>query len=294
MSKIIFSGLEQLGLNDFANVEIYKKSADTISADLKEDVAIEKNRLTYEKTYTCPVCGNVFKSIAVKSTSYRLAKTDSDFFKRYSLINPYFYDVVLCNKCGYAAMQSDFKKIRASQILLVTNNLSPKWKERVYATPYDVNIAIERYKLSLLNYVVIDSKLSMKAINCLKISWMYRLVNDFDNELMFLNQALEGFNATYYNEDFPIYGMDRFTMMYLIGELNRRVGNNDEALKWLSKVITTQDVKQKLKEMARDQRDLIKEISIKNSSIVETNIESTELKKISLFSKLFRKGASSK
>lgn len=291
MSKIIFSELEDLGLTDFSNMEIYKKPSDNKPELPQKDITIDKSKLIYEKNYICPVCGNEFKSIAVKSASYRLEKTDSDFFKRYSIINPYFYDVVLCNKCGYAAMQSDFKRIKSYQISLITNSITPKWKGKIYSPPYDVNIAIQRYKLSLLNYVVMDSKLSMKAINCLKISWMFRLANDSVNELLFLNKALEGLNAAYFSEDLPIYSMDRFTLIYLIGELNRRVGNNDEALKWFSKVITTPNVKQKLKEMARDQQDLIKEIKIKNNSIIETNKESNE---ISFLSKIFKKGINPK
>lgn len=45
--------------------------------------------------------------------------------------------------------------------------------------------------------------------------------------------------------------------MYLIGELNRRIGENTIALRWFSEVITSIGAPQKVKEMARDSKDKI-------------------------------------
>ncbi len=53
--------------------------------------------------------------------------------------------------------------------------------------------------------------------------------------------------------------MDRYTTMYLIGELLRRTGNSEEALRWFSNVITCPGISSRLKNLARDQNDLIKE-----------------------------------
>lgn len=241
MNKVIFSG---------------SKDSDTDMHSSDNESAVKN--LLYDKSYTCPVCGNEFKAKALKACAYRLQKSDSDFYKTYSLINPYFYDVVLCSNCGYAAIHNTFSRIRQSQVQAVLESIKSKWHKRNYPEIYDVNIAIERYKLSLLNYVVINAKSSVKAINCLKLSWMYRLINDADNELNFQKQALKEFNDAYFNEDFPLCGMDKYTSIYLIGELNRRTGNKEEALRWFSEVITTPNVKPRIKNLARDQRDLIK------------------------------------
>ncbi len=124
------------------------------------------------------MCDNIFKAITVKSSSYRMIKKDSDFFIRYSLINPYFYDVWVCNSCGYVAMKADFNLLRSIEIELVT-----KIYYRLSGTGECIqkfmmlHIAIERYKLSLLNYVITNAKSSKKAINCMKIAWMYRLID---------------------------------------------------------------------------------------------------------------------
>jgi uncharacterized protein (DUF2225 family) len=55
--------------------------------------------------------------------------------------------------------------------------------------------------------------------------------------------------------------MDAYTLAYLMGELSRRLRNKEDALKWFGKVIITPGVNPKLKEMARDQKDLIIETS---------------------------------
>lgn len=213
----------------------------------------------FDKTVTCPVCNSTFKATCVKSKTPRIDSKDSDFFIRYSpKVNPYFYDVWLCNSCGYAALKSDFENIRNFRKELVMSNVTPKWTPRSYPRIADEKNAIERYKLALLNAVLTSSHDSTKAMISLKIAWMFRLLNDNVSEMSFLRQALEGFRNAYQNEPFPIYGLQRDSLTYLIGDLNRRVGNEDEALLWLSKTIVNTNASHRVKEMARTIKDLIK------------------------------------
>lgn len=244
--------------------------------------------LLYDKTVKCPICDHEFKVRAVRSSSYRIEKKDSDFFIHYTRINPYFYDVWLCNSCGYAAMKSDFSSIRSSKKELILVSISTKWHPKEYPNIYDEKIAIERYKLALINYTVINSESYKKAMNCLKIAWMYRLCGLVENENTYINNAIEGFSHAYYNEDFPMYGMDRFTVMYLIGELNRRIGNPDEALTWLGNVLISSMASQKIKDLSRTQKDLIKNnMNIAVKPDLENNTNNKSTKKRFSFRKLF-------
>ncbi|WP_286904993.1 DUF2225 domain-containing protein [Clostridium sp. UBA1652] len=253
----IFSGLENLGFDNLNGLKVYeeKKQKQTI---------VEKKELDpmshiFDKQVDCPVCSASFKVKSVKVNSPRMRGQDSDLFIHYDVINPYLYDVWVCNSCGYTAMKADFPKIKAFQKEIILSSITPKWKGREYPEVFDAKIAIERFKLALVNAIFMEAKNSTKAMICLKTAWMYRLLEDTDNEISFLSQALNGFNEAYSNEDFPIYGMHRYSIMYLIGELNRRVGNYDEALRWFSSVITTPGVPQKVKDLARDCKDLIKD-----------------------------------
>lgn len=258
-TKKLFSGLEKLGFSDL-NVDLYKNEEKEKLTQLK--LKERGNSYLYERTVKCPVCDAEFKCPSVKTSAPRVLKRDSDFFIIYGNINPYFYDVWICNSCGYAALKVDFLKIKEFQKELIFKNITSKWRGRDYQVPYDENIAIERYKLALLNAVVTNCKDSTKAMLCLKIAWMYRLKEMPHDEIIFIEKSLEGFVNAFEKESFPIYGMDKFTTMYLFGELNRRLGNTEESLNWLGKVITTTGVSSRLKELARDQKDLIKNIDL--------------------------------
>lgn len=212
----------------------------------------------FDKHITCPVCNSTFTAKTVKSKSPRIISKDSDFFIRYNVVNPYFYDVCLCNSCGYAAMRSDFEKLKPYRKDLVLSNITPKWKSREYPDILNEKLAIERYKLALLNALLTDSPDSTKAMISLKIAWMYRLLNDNEQELSFIKQALDGFTDAYSKEPFPIYGLQRDSLTYLLGELNRKLGRYDDALLWYSKTILNTNASFKIKEMARTSKDLIK------------------------------------
>lgn len=239
----------------------------TLAKNINENLSPED--LLYDKTVICPVCGHKFKVRALKKFSYRIIDKSSDFFINYSSekLNPYFYDVWLCNSCGYATMKTDFDKIRASRKELVTKNITTKWRPKNYPNVYNENIAIERFKLSLLTYTVIGAPNYMKAMNCLKLAWIYRILKDNKNELSYMEKALNGFNEAYISEDFPMYGMDRFTLMYLIGELYRRLDKDDESLLWFSNVLGSTMASSKIKNITREQRDLIKEKRTKLANI---------------------------
>ncbi|MDO5518544.1 MAG: DUF2225 domain-containing protein, partial [Clostridium sp.] len=119
-------------------------------------------------------------------------------------------------------------------------------------------LAIERYKIALLNAMLTDAPDSTKAMLSLKIAWMFRLLKDNTQENVFMRQALEGFTDAYTKEVFPIYGLERDSLMYLLGELNRRQENYDDALLWYSKTIVNTNASSRVKELARVGKNSIK------------------------------------
>lgn len=216
------------------------------------------NNHIYNKKIECPICKNNFTTYAVKTTSPRMLGQDSDFFIKYDVVNPYLYDVWTCNKCGYSSMKADFSNVKKHQREKILLSITPKWSPRNYSSEATPNEAIEKYKLALINSMVLERPSSSNGMICLKIAWMYRLLKDNSNELIYLNKALNSFNHAYINEDFPLYGLEIDSMTYLIGELNRKLNNYDEALKWYSNTITIRGASHKVKELARDGRDKIK------------------------------------
>lgn len=211
----------------------------------------------YDKEIVCPVCTYKFNAKVVKVNSPRITTRDSDLFIRYSIVNPYFYDVWVCDSCGYSAVKADFPKVKAHQKELVMNEITRKWRPHDFPDNFTVSDAIHRYKLALVNAMAIDSPNSSLAMLFLKLGWMFRLSEDTEKENLFLGNALQYFLKAFSLEDFPIYGMQRDSISYLIGDLYRRTGNNEEALRWYSKVMTTIGASVKVKELARDSKDMI-------------------------------------
>ncbi|MDL2248799.1 DUF2225 domain-containing protein, partial [Tyzzerella sp. OttesenSCG-928-J15] len=91
----------------------------------------------------------------------------------------------------------------------------------------------------------------------LQLSWLYREKGDEDNESAFRDGAIKNFTHAYENERFPMAGFDSPTLTYLLGDLYRRSGKYDDALKFISQVVVMRDIPARLKERAVDVKDLI-------------------------------------
>ena len=78
----------------------------------------------FDKKYTCPVCENNFTSKTVRSGKARMVRTDMDLRNVYDGIEPLKYDVILCPKCGYAALSRFFPNVSniSSNNLIVGDN----------------------------------------------------------------------------------------------------------------------------------------------------------------------------
>lgn len=214
----------------------------------------------YSKELVCPVCRKKFNATKVKIKACKVDKRDTDFCVFYEGINPIFYDAWVCENCGYAAQADKFPDIPAREAEILLKKIAPKWKKRSFEGERTVEAAIEAFKLVLLSHQIRGAKASELAKVCMRIAWLYRMKADA-RELDFIKFALKYYTETYEKERFPADKLDENTCMYMIGELNRRAGNYEEAVKWLSRLISSPDARRNpaLIETARDQFQLVKE-----------------------------------
>lgn len=270
----IFSGLEKLGFQNTKEIKLFEEEKKNKIKSVREKQQKMIKDILYDRKLICPVCGEDINIRSVKAGKAKLLSSDLDLRPKYDIITPYLYDVILCNCCGYAALSRFFSKITRTQASWIKNQISTAYKGRFYPEEYTFEMAIERYKLALLNSVVKKAKDSEKAYICLKLAWLYRSVSEEimtndnydkqklkennDYERAFVEKAYVGFVSAYEKESFPVCGMNEITVTYLIGELSRRLGKNDESLRWISKVIISKNANDRLKNKARDVKDLIK------------------------------------
>lgn len=271
----LFSGLEQFGLGKLKDIDVYNSQGKGGEGKKeKEKPKITEADVIFDKTYTCPVCDNQFKSKMVKTGKVKLVSADTDLRPKYQLADSLKYDAIVCPKCGYAALNRFFNYMTARQAKLIKENISNNFKginndEETYS--YDE--AISRHKLVLVNTIVKQAKLSERAYCCLKLAWLLRgkaeqLPADTpdyekvkkslqEEEKEFISNAYEGFTEAFSKEMFPMCGMDELTTTYLVADLARRIGKFDEASRWVSKVLISREANERIKSKARDLKELI-------------------------------------
>lgn len=272
----ILNGLEQLGLGKLENVNVYEseeeKKAEAEKKEEKKEFAEESVLL--DKSMKCPVCDQDFKTKTVRSGRSKMTSQDTDLRPKYQPLDVLKYDAVVCPFCGYAALNRFFKFVMPAQQKMIQDNISANFTGiDTTAAFYSYDEAITRHQLALANTIVKKAKASEKAYTCLKLAWLCRgkaesldqSAADYasqkeelqkeENEL--LANAYDGFVNAYSNEDFPMCGMDELTVTYLLAELARRTGKLEEASRYVSKVLTSRQASERIKERARDVKDLI-------------------------------------
>ena len=277
----LLSGLGGLGLSGLENVDIFEeeekekeKEKEAVKTKAAAAPQIGEKDIVFDRNYKCPVCGLNFPSKAVRSGRSKLLGTDIDLRAKYDIIDPGKYDVVLCPKCGYAALTRFFDKITPAQVKLIQDKISSAVHVTEYNDPiYGYKEAMERYKLALVSAVVKKAKSSEKAYICLKSAWVARGYQESlqadgsaDPKLMeelkkqedeFLQNAYKGFVDAVQNESFPMCGMDEVTVDYLMAALAARCQNYDVASRQVTKVLTSPAANPRMKDKARDLKEQI-------------------------------------
>lgn len=273
----ILDGLGQFGLGDLENANLYDNPEENEQEEkltpLQKQLQMEQDFI-FDKTYTCPVCEKEFKSKTVKVGKAKLSGTDIDLRPKYEGIDMLKYDVVLCPKCGYAALSRYFKILSEHQAKRIREVISKAFKEqKEMSDVYTYEEALERYKLALANTIVKQGKASEKAYICLKTAWLLRGRNEvIDNtdpeyekkkadgeeeEKEFLKNALEGFLAARQNESYPMCGMDEATVDYLIAVIAMKFEQYDVSSRLIAGIINANGTNPRIKDRARDLKDIL-------------------------------------
>lgn len=214
--------------------------------------------MIYSRKLTCPVCRNKFTSMKVKESKLRIEETDTDLFIKYKGDDhPLKYSAVVCPECGYSSLEQNFDYINTKRQTLIKEKITPKWVKKDYTQNRTLKESIDCFKLSLYCAEVMGFKKVELAGICLKIAWLYRLKKD-KTEVRFLEISRRLYEQSYTEEDSE---MDEITLLYLIGELSRRVGDMKNAITWLGRVISNPYIKNnpQIEKLARMQWEDIKE-----------------------------------
>ncbi len=272
----IFDGLGKFGLGDLTESNLFeeekkKEEGAKAAATAKTPEEIEADMLL-DKKYKCPQCDKEFTSKVVRSGKAKPIGQDIDLRTKYDGIDCTKYEVIMCPRCGYAALPRYFNACTPPQLKLIKDNISLKFQPKEYkGITYTYEEALERYQMALINALVKKGKASEKAFICLKSSWVIRgKIESLDpqkdaeeikklqeQEQEFTKNAFDGFANARSSESYPMCGMDEYTIDYLIAVLAMKNEKYDIAMRMLGGVITARTVNKRLKEKAQDLKETI-------------------------------------
>ena len=142
----------------------------------------------------------------------------------------------------------------------VCSRFAGKWNGRDFGSERSIEDALDAYKLALYcSQLRKDVTADIFTSICMRMAWLYRIKGDTEEERRFLAHALEQYMVLYDRGDTP-EKMDEITLIYLMGELNRRLGNADDAVIWFSRVVSHSMAGQKplIVRMAREQWSMVR------------------------------------
>ncbi len=222
----------------------------------------------YNSKLVCPVCDSEIEYTKVRSKTIRLLKQDSDFCPYYEGENPLYYEAVICSECGYGSHVTSFNSINKYEKEKVQKLITKNWNKRSFTGQRTIDQAIQAFKIVLLNLNDIEALKSEIAKICMRIAWLYRYKREPQSENKFLEYALANYKEAYSQEDLTEDGkLDKYTCLYIIGELCKRLEQYEESTQWLSRLIMSyadpqqkSKISQKLIETTRDLYQEVKDI----------------------------------
>ena len=255
----IFDGLEEFGMGAVASSSVLFAKED---AAPKEDTK-QANKppsiedFIYTKSFNCPVCGLNFPSHVLKESKLHVQNIDFDLRPIYKFIEPLFYDILMCEHCGYSAVKNFFHgHLSSHHIEKIITEISPSFKPFPYPKEPDIDLAIKRYKMALLNAVVKKGRDGEKGYLCMKLTWLYRLkLTDIENEKKFAKLAVEGFSKALAKEIPPIMGLQESTLLYLLAAFSLFLEDFEYSMRILSEMTVSKRVSQRLKNRAADLKE---------------------------------------
>lgn len=275
----LLSGLSKLGLGSYESAELLEKNKPSTgqgsannkpATPIKTPEEIEREAI-FDKHFQCPVCDLQSHAKIIRSGKTKLVGKDTDLRPIYDAFDPLKYDVMVCDKCGYAALTRYFGRLSTRQIKDLHDEVAVRFNGiDLPRDIYSYDDAIMRYKLALVCAIAKKAKNSERAYIMMKLAWVIRGKRQsidersdeakalYKDEMECIENAYEGFVQAMASETPPIAGMDENTLMYLLAEFARRMKKYEEAARLVGSLIVRKNINPRLKDQALELKEMIK------------------------------------
>lgn len=193
----------------------------------------------YQIKVTCSCCESEFKTSRVRPSLKKASRSDTDFCSYFNNVNPDYYVVRVCPYCGFASTENFADRLNVKQKADYLEKIGKHWKMKDYGLERTEQEALECYKLSLLTAQTVGESIRIVAGLLHHIAWIYRYQKNREQETRFLAFALDAYIKVFETERDSV---SNARLMYLIGELHRRLGQYHEAVRWFGRVINDKKI----------------------------------------------------
>ncbi|GIO04703.1 hypothetical protein J31TS6_07310 [Brevibacillus reuszeri] len=219
----------------------------------------------YDKNCRCRHCEATFTTKRIRSGTLTMVKRDSDFYTTFTeqSLNPIYYTVSVCPQCGFAFSDQFRDKLAPWQKQVVDEQISAKWTPKDFGHIRTLGEAIVSYKLAIYAAELTDQPHAVKAGLYLRLAWLYRSQENTDEEIRFIDMAVDEYEQSYIHTDYlrSDKEMSEVRLLYLIGELYRRLEKFDLAIKYFGKALAFRNhtIESGIIRMAQDQWQVARE-----------------------------------
>ncbi|HDT15391.1 MAG TPA: DUF2225 domain-containing protein [Firmicutes bacterium] len=226
------------------------------------------------KEVECMACGAKQKVPRVRSSALKAKAVEPDFHKIYEEINPVLYAVTTCNECNYSARNEDYDKLPLDyhkEILDIALAIKNAKRNVVFPNGKEISYdeALKKHQLAITFYKHFKpTNPNTIAGLYMHIVWMYREQGNTEKENEFKKQAVEWYTATFERGVHIPEKIGLVGIMYLVGELKRQLGENNDAVTWFARIMQNEEIDAypNIRNLAKDAWEKITEEKRKKQS----------------------------
>ena len=219
--------------------------------------------LIWLKEMTCPVCGGKFQSENIRQNKLAQIQVDEDFHTHFDPLSPLYYAVVVCPECNYAERRQNFDELKGKFLAAVKAGAAPLrqmcagFNFRLIRT---FELALKSFELGALTVQIKGESSDVIGGMYLRAAWLCREAGDEKLEGVFLKKTLEYYEKAYMNEATEFGQLGTCGFQYMLGEIYRRLGNDEKALELYMRAVANKEIKQKpqVERLAREQMTAVK------------------------------------
>lgn len=219
----------------------------------------------FDRSIDCLLCNQSFTTKNIRSRFIKVAEYDTDFCPKYKdeSVNALYYNIYVCPHCGFACSKEFSKYFAPGTKETIVEKICSHWVPHSFSEERTIDDAIQTYKLAGYSATLKKEKHITIAGIFIRIAWLYRIKQDKEQEIRFMTLACHEYEESFSTGDYSGTQVSEVRILYLIGELSRRIGDTQKAMKYFSSVLEKQKstVETSIIQMTRDRWAEIKEES---------------------------------